>query len=92
MQAIRVQQTLRKNGELTLRNLPISKGQNVEILLLYPSLSSSTSPRLTARDLLNSELIGLWKDRADIDNNLSFARQLREKAQTRENANYADLR
>jgi len=40
-------------------------------------------PRLTARQLLNSELIGLWKDRTDITDSASYARQLREQAQKR---------
>ena len=81
MEAIRVQQTVRKSGELTIRNLPIQKGQQVEILLLFTP--SSKRPRLTAKQLLRSELIGLWKDRTDITDNLAYARQLREQAQKR---------
>jgi hypothetical protein len=38
---------------------------------------------LTAADLLQSELIGLWADRADIDDSVSFARQLRQQAEHR---------
>ncbi len=91
MEAIRVRQTLSRNGELTLRNLPILKGQDVEVLLLFPPIKIKPS-HLTARTLLNSELIGLWKDRADIDDNLKFARLLRKKAQKREGINYADAR
>ena len=39
---------------------------------------------LTARDLLNSDLIGMWQNRADIRDSAAFARQLREQAQNRE--------
>jgi len=81
MEAIRVQQTVTKSGELTIRNLPVQKGQQVEVLLLFAS--SSKRPRLTAKQLLNSELVGLWKDRTDIRDNLAYARQLREQAQKR---------
>ena len=81
MEAIRVQQTVSKSGELTIRNLPIQKGQQVEVLLLFTP--PSKRPRLTAKQLLNSELIGLWKDRTDISDNLAYARQLREQAQQR---------
>ena len=81
MEAIRVQQTVRKNGELTIKNVPVQKGQQVEVLLLFSP--PSTRPRLTAKQLLNSELIGLWKDRADITDSLGYARQLREQAQKR---------
>ena len=70
-----------KNGELIIRNLPVQKGQRVEVLLLFTS--PSKRPRLTARQLLNSELIGLWKNRADITDSLEYARQLREQAQRR---------
>lgn len=37
---------------------------------------------MTARDLLNSGLAGLWKDR-DIKDSVAYARELREQAQTR---------
>jgi hypothetical protein len=38
---------------------------------------------LTARDLLQSDLVGLWADRHDIGDSLSFARQLRQQAEHR---------
>ena len=38
---------------------------------------------LTASDVLQSELVGLWHDRFDIDDSLSFARQLRQQAEHR---------
>lgn len=81
MQAIRVQQTVEKSGELLLTNLPIEEGQSVEVLLLLQN--KSTKRRRTARDLLDSELIGLWKDRTDITDSATYARQLRDQAQTR---------
>jgi hypothetical protein len=83
MQAIRVQQTVKKSGELTITNLPVEKGQQVEVLLLFTSSERPKRPRLTARQLLNSELIGLWKDRTDITGSVTYARQLREQAQSR---------
>jgi hypothetical protein len=36
---------------------------------------------LTARELAESELVGMWADRADIEDSSTFARQLREQAQ-----------
>jgi hypothetical protein len=81
VEAIRVRQTVKKSGELTIRNLPVEKGQQVEVLLLFTPPSKRS--RLTARQLLNSELVGLWKDRTDITDNLAYARQLREQAQQR---------
>ncbi|MGH7791694.1 MAG: hypothetical protein ACREOB_05190 [Thermodesulfobacteriota bacterium] len=84
MEAIRVQQTVQKNGELLITNLPVVKGQQVEVLLLLdPSSLKPKRPHLTARQLLNSGLIGLWKDRSDITDSAAYARQLREQAQRR---------
>jgi len=36
---------------------------------------------MTAAELLASEFIGLWADRTDVEDNLHFARQLRQKAE-----------
>ena len=35
------------------------------------------------QDLLQSEFFGMWKDRSDIDDSVSFARQLRNEAWSR---------
>jgi len=43
-----------------------------------------SSQELTARDLLQSKLVGLWADRDDIGDSLSFARQLRYQAEHRQ--------
>lgn len=46
---------------------------------------AQTHPReMTARDLLQSELVGLWADRDDIGDNLAFARRLRQQAEHRQ--------
>ena len=37
--------------------------------------------KLTARDLLQSDLVGLWSDRTDIEDSVEFARQLRRQAE-----------
>jgi hypothetical protein len=83
MEAIRMQQTIQKRGELTIRNLPVEEGQQVEVLLLFTPSQTSKRPRLTARQLLQSGLIGLWKNREDITDSADYARQLREQAQKR---------
>jgi hypothetical protein len=83
MEAIRLKQTIKKSGELTIQNLPVEKGQQVEVLVLFTPSKTSIRPRLTARQLRDSGLIGLWKDRQDIQDSASYARDLREKAQRR---------
>jgi len=43
-----------------------------------------TQPReMTARDLLQSDLAGMWADREDIGDSLVFARHLRQQAEHR---------
>jgi hypothetical protein len=52
--------------------------------LKYQSQHEPIGKNLTARDLLQSELVGLWADRSDIGDSLSYARQLRQQAEHRE--------
>jgi len=49
------------------------------------SISQPVAERrpLTARDLLQSDLVGLWADREDIEDSLAFARKLRRQAEHR---------
>lgn len=82
MQAIRYYQTIQADGELHLTDLPVAKGQQIELLLLYAP--PKAKQRLTARALLNSGLIGLWQDRSDIQDSADYARQLRQQAQRRD--------
>ena len=83
MEAIRLRKVVEKDGEIVVTGLPCQKGQEVEmILLIEPRAMSSRSP-LTARQLLHSGLIGLWKDREDIEDSAAYGRQLREQAQKR---------
>ena len=81
MEAIRVQQVVTKDGEIVVKDLPYKKGQH--LTLLIEPLVKPPRPRLTVRQLRQSGLIGMWKDREDIQNSAIFARQLRNKAQTR---------
>jgi hypothetical protein len=38
---------------------------------------------MTGKDLLKSGLVGMWADRTDIGNSVTYARKLRTQAQTR---------
>lgn len=82
MDAIRIITTVEQDGELHLSNLPLKKGQRVEMIVL-PEAEQVLLPMLSADQLLNSGLIGLWKDREDISDSSSYARLLREQAQHR---------
>lgn len=38
---------------------------------------------MTGKDLLKSSLIGMWSERTDINDSVTYARKLRTQAQTR---------
>jgi hypothetical protein len=80
MSALRIHTIVKKDGEISMIGLPFKKGQSVDLILLPESSESTT---LTARQLLQSGLIGLWKDREDIHDSAAYARQLREQTQNR---------
>jgi hypothetical protein len=82
MEAVRLHRVVEKDGELLLTGLPCKKGQQVEIIVLTEP--PATSPRLTAKRLLASGVVGLWQDRTDIADSAAYARQLRETAQRRQ--------
>ena len=83
MEALRITKGVEKDGELSLNDLPFKKGQQVEIIFLTERDIISNKKVLTSKELLQSGLIGLWKDRTDIGDTVQFARKLREDAQNR---------
>lgn len=86
MEVIRIQQVMSRDGEVVITGLPYRKGQFVEIILLPQPVK--TRPRLTVRQFRELGLIGLWKDRDDIQDSSVYARQLREEAQRRRHIDY----
>lgn len=83
MEAIRLQKAVEKDGEIFLTGLPYKKGQCIDMILLREALAADNRPRLTARQLLQSEIVGIWEDRNDLEDSSIYARQLREQAQNR---------
>ena len=84
MDTIRLRKVVKKDGEILITGLPCKKGQYVEIFMLIEPSAVPKRPNLTALHLRHSSLIGLWKDRKDIDDSAVYARQLREQAQRRQ--------
>ena len=81
MAAIHLKKSVEKDGELVLTDLPIRRGEEVEVTI--ETKPSGRRRQMTAADLLHSDIVGMWKDRKDIGDSSEFARQLREKAQRR---------
>jgi hypothetical protein len=83
MAAVHIEKIIEKDGEISLTGLPFKKGERVELTLSSEPAETTARRFITARELLNSEIIGMWKDREDIGDSSEFARKLREKAQRR---------
>lgn len=81
MQAIKILETVKKDGELKMFGLPVRKGQRVEmIVMIEPLITESVGA--TAQNLLKSKIVGLWKNRP-IEDSAMYARILRDEAQNR---------
>lgn len=88
MKAVRLEQKVLRDGEVVITGLPYKKGQLVEVIVLPQSQKTMLRSRLTVRQLRQSGLIGLWKDRDDIEDSTVYARRLREQAQKRGDIHY----
>ena len=83
MEAIRLRQRVRQDGELRVRGLPCHKGDEVELILLLGLPEQDTKDTLTASALRGSPLVGLWKARRDVGDSTAYARALRAKIERR---------
>ncbi len=83
MEVVRREQVIVKDGQIRLTGLPYKRGDRVEVIVLPSEREAEPRPRLTVGQLRRSGLIGLWKDRTDIEDSSAYARWLREQAQQR---------
>lgn len=88
MEAVRLEQIVVEDGEIVITGLPYKKGEWVEVIVLPQVRKTMPRSRLTVRQLRQSGLIGLWKDRDDIEDSAVYARRLREQAQKRGDIHY----
>jgi hypothetical protein len=79
MTSIHIRTRIEKDGEILLSGLPFHHGEEVEITVQ----TDQDRHVLTARELANSEIVGLWENRTDVPDSPEYARQLREQAQVR---------
>lgn len=69
----------------SLHRVPSARWKDV--LVYLDSLQHTDDVVTTGTDLVDSELIGIWKDRDDIADDHEFARRLRSDAEHRERGN-----
>jgi len=86
MTRVVVKSRVGSDGILQL-HLPIGQAEaDQEVQVTVESVAAEVggkSPPLTAAELLQSGLVGMWADRTDIGDSRDYARRLREQAQTR---------
>ena len=82
MEAVRKRTVVKQDGQVTVRGLPYRKGDRVEVIVMRHGRAGGKRG-MTARELLDSGLVGMWADREDITDSSEFARSLRDSAQTR---------
>ena len=81
--AKKVSITRSKDGEIIVKGLPFKRGQTVEVIVFPQHSDKAKRKALTVGQLRKSGIIGLWKDRQDIQDGANYARELRERAQIR---------
>lgn len=86
MERIIVRSKIGSDGILHLR-LPVGPGEaDKDVQVTVEPVAGGDAgalPTMTADDVLQSGLVGMWADRTDIGDSREFARRLREQAQTR---------
>jgi len=63
------------------RDVPVGPAEVV--LTITPAQEQPAGPRGTAVELAHSPLFGIWANRTDIPDSLTYARQLRAQAERR---------
>jgi hypothetical protein len=81
VESIHIRHIVEHDGEIRVTGLPVVEGQEVEVAVMLTPPGSGVP--LAANDLLESGLVGMWRDRTDLGTSEDYARRLREQAQRR---------
>lgn len=72
------------DGKAIIPDEPVDLPRNQALLIHVESVPPSGPPAgMTGQQVLESGLVGIWRDRDDIGDSLDFARKLREESQSR---------
>ncbi len=74
---------IERGGVINLRLRKLKAGTTAEVIVLVEA-DRTSKKNMTASDLLESGLVGMWADRKDIGDSLAFARSLRSQASQRD--------
>ena len=81
--AIRQKVIVEPDGRIEIRSPELDPGVVADVIILLDAKPDSITQPMTASALNRSGLVGLWKDRKDIGDSLTFARKLRRQAEQR---------
>jgi hypothetical protein len=84
--AVRQRTIVGPGGVVEIRLPSVSAGAQAEVIVFLrdDDLSSRRlGKNMTAADLLESGLVGMWADRKDLGDSVEFARGIRSRAETR---------
>lgn len=84
-QALRQTVKVQAGGLIEIRAPELIPGTLAEVIVLVEASGDQASAGrvMTAGDLLESGLVGMWADRTDIEDSVEFARRLRRQAERR---------
>ena len=77
MEAIR-KVAVAEEGRLVLEDAAFHEGESFEVVV-QPNPTDKRP--MTAKDLLESGLVGIWADRDDIGDSVEYARELRRRVE-----------
>ena len=80
--AVRAKTIVQPGGRVEIRSPELTPGASAEVIVLVDAPAPQRV--MTAANLLDSGLVGLWEDRTDIADSAEFARQIRRQAERRE--------
>jgi hypothetical protein len=82
--AFRQKVTVKQGGVINFRSQTLKAGDIAEVIVLVENDAKKAKGKIvTAADMLQSDLFGLWADRKDINDSLEYARSLRKQAEHR---------
>lgn len=82
--AFRQKVIVKRGGVINLRSQNLKRGDTAEVIVLVENEEKKKKGKIvTAADMLQSDLFGIWADRKDIGDSLEFARALRRQAERR---------
>ena len=74
-----------RNGEIQFEQQPENLPEGAKVVVtIVNEQDEETIKGISAAEILNSGLVGVWADRDDIEDSVKFAEEIRRRAERRE--------